>query len=91
MLALDGVRSGLLRFCSAQESSDWLCAVSANVRQLTLRDVSADPGPGPRPRPQNCGFSLFMMNPKTVSYDVKQENVYFPPNISDLWLKKVKN
>ncbi|ELK13947.1 Gamma-2-syntrophin [Pteropus alecto] len=39
VLALDGVRSGLLRFRSARESWDWLCAVSANVRQLTLRDV----------------------------------------------------
>nr|KAF6448910.1 syntrophin gamma 2 [Rousettus aegyptiacus] len=39
VLALDGVRSGLLRFCSARESSDWLRAVSANVRQLTLRDM----------------------------------------------------
>ncbi|XP_011380529.1 gamma-2-syntrophin [Pteropus vampyrus] len=39
VLALDGIRSGLLRFRSARESWDWLCAVSANVRQLTLRDM----------------------------------------------------
>lgn len=50
VLALDGVRSGLLRFCSARESSDWLRAVSANVRQLTLRDVSAGPHLRPFPR-----------------------------------------
>lgn len=32
-----------------------------------------------------------MMNPKTVSYNVKQKNMYFLPNISDLWLKKVNS
>lgn len=40
VLALDGVSSGILRFYTAQDGADWLRAVSANIRELTLQNVS---------------------------------------------------
>ncbi|KAM5251427.1 gamma-2-syntrophin isoform 4-T10 [Hipposideros larvatus] len=39
VLALDGVSTGLLQFPSAQEHTDWLRAVSANIRDLMLQTV----------------------------------------------------
>ncbi|XP_057598645.1 gamma-2-syntrophin [Hippopotamus amphibius kiboko] len=37
--ALDGASSGVLRFHTAQESADWLRAVSANISALMLQNV----------------------------------------------------
>ncbi|XP_058407857.1 gamma-2-syntrophin isoform X3 [Diceros bicornis minor] len=39
VLALDGVSTGILQFYTAQESADWLRAVSANIRDLTLQNM----------------------------------------------------
>ncbi|XP_073868585.1 gamma-2-syntrophin isoform X8 [Macaca fascicularis] len=39
VLALDGVSSGILRFYTAQDGADWLRAVSANIRELTLQNM----------------------------------------------------
>ncbi|KAI2522240.1 gamma-2-syntrophin [Homo sapiens] len=39
VLALDGVSSGILRFYTAQDGTDWLRAVSANIRELTLQNM----------------------------------------------------
>ncbi|XP_060043045.1 gamma-2-syntrophin isoform X5 [Erinaceus europaeus] len=39
VLALDGVSSGILQFYTAQESADWLRAVSANISDLTLQNM----------------------------------------------------
>uniref|UniRef100_A0A2K5XKN1 Syntrophin gamma 2 n=1 Tax=Mandrillus leucophaeus TaxID=9568 RepID=A0A2K5XKN1_MANLE len=39
VLALDGVSSGVLRFYTAQDGADWLRAVSANIRELTLQNM----------------------------------------------------
>lgn len=43
VLALDGVSTGILQFHTAQESTDWLRAVSANIGDLTLQTVSRLP------------------------------------------------
>ncbi|KAK2093451.1 hypothetical protein P7K49_029980 [Saguinus oedipus] len=40
VLALDGVSSGILQFYTAQDGADWLRAVSANIRELMLQNVS---------------------------------------------------
>ncbi|XP_068420855.1 gamma-2-syntrophin isoform X3 [Eschrichtius robustus] len=37
--ALDGASSGILWFYTAQESADWLSAVSANISDLTLQNM----------------------------------------------------
>ncbi|XP_062934877.1 gamma-2-syntrophin [Cynocephalus volans] len=39
VLALDGVSTGILQFYTAQDSADWLRAVSANIRDLTLQNM----------------------------------------------------
>ncbi|XP_054533625.1 gamma-2-syntrophin isoform X2 [Pan troglodytes] len=39
VLALDGVSSGILQFYTAQDGTDWLRAVSANIRELTLQNM----------------------------------------------------
>ncbi|XP_063569877.1 gamma-2-syntrophin isoform X2 [Pongo abelii] len=39
VLALDGVSSGILWFYTAQDGIDWLRAVSANIRELTLQNM----------------------------------------------------
>ncbi|XP_057165241.1 gamma-2-syntrophin isoform X3 [Ursus arctos] len=39
VLALDGVSTGILQFHTAQESTDWLRAVSANIGDLTLQTM----------------------------------------------------
>uniref|UniRef100_A0A2K6SQU4 Syntrophin gamma 2 n=1 Tax=Saimiri boliviensis boliviensis TaxID=39432 RepID=A0A2K6SQU4_SAIBB len=39
VLALDGVSSGILQFYTAQDGADWLQAVSANIRELTLQNI----------------------------------------------------
>ncbi|XP_023584073.1 gamma-2-syntrophin [Trichechus manatus latirostris] len=39
VLALDGVSTGILQFYTAQESVDWLKAVSANISDLTLQNM----------------------------------------------------
>ncbi|ETE69816.1 Gamma-2-syntrophin, partial [Ophiophagus hannah] len=39
VLALDGISTGILQFCSAQESADWLRALSTNISDLTLQNV----------------------------------------------------
>ncbi|XP_017369526.1 gamma-2-syntrophin [Cebus imitator] len=39
VLALDGVSSGILQFSTAQDGADWLQAVSANIRELTLQNM----------------------------------------------------
>lgn len=43
VLALDGVSTGILQFHTAQESADWLRAVSTNIGDLTLHTVSRLP------------------------------------------------
>ncbi|XP_033032585.1 gamma-2-syntrophin isoform X1 [Trachypithecus francoisi] len=42
VLALDGVSSGILQFYTAQEGADWLRAVSANIRELTLQNMKME-------------------------------------------------
>uniref|UniRef100_A0A8C4RRP7 Syntrophin, gamma 2 n=1 Tax=Erpetoichthys calabaricus TaxID=27687 RepID=A0A8C4RRP7_ERPCA len=39
VLALDGVSSGVLQFCTASETTDWLRAISTNINDLTLQNV----------------------------------------------------
>ncbi|KAM6459486.1 gamma-2-syntrophin isoform 6-T9 [Liasis olivaceus] len=39
VLALDGVSTGILQYCSAQESADWLRALSSNISDLTLQNM----------------------------------------------------
>ncbi|XP_072857024.2 gamma-2-syntrophin isoform X3 [Pogona vitticeps] len=39
VLALDGVSTGILQYCSAQESADWLRAISTNINDLTLQNI----------------------------------------------------
>ncbi|XP_060090575.1 gamma-2-syntrophin isoform X1 [Heteronotia binoei] len=39
VLALDGVSSGILQYCTAQESADWLRALSTNISDLTLQNI----------------------------------------------------
>ncbi|XP_034513199.1 gamma-2-syntrophin [Ailuropoda melanoleuca] len=39
VLALDGVSTGILQFHTAQESADWLRAVSTNIGDLTLHTM----------------------------------------------------
>ncbi|XP_070589029.1 gamma-2-syntrophin isoform X2 [Erythrolamprus reginae] len=39
VLALDGISTGILQFCSAQESADWLRALSTNISDLTLQNM----------------------------------------------------
>ncbi|GAB5570088.1 gamma-2-syntrophin isoform X5 [Prionailurus iriomotensis] len=39
VLAVDGVRTGVLQFHTARESADWLRAVSATIRDLTLESM----------------------------------------------------
>ncbi|KAK2528770.1 hypothetical protein Q9966_009676, partial [Columba livia] len=39
VLALDGVSTGILQFYTAQESADWLRAISTNISDLTLQNV----------------------------------------------------
>ncbi|XP_063154874.1 gamma-2-syntrophin [Candoia aspera] len=39
VLALDGVSTGILQYCSAQESADWLRALSTNISDLTLQNM----------------------------------------------------
>lgn len=39
VLALDGVSTGILQFYTAQESADWLRAMSTNISDLTLQNV----------------------------------------------------
>ncbi|KAF4795397.1 hypothetical protein TURU_093246 [Turdus rufiventris] len=38
VLALDGVSTGILQFYTAQESADWLRAMSTNISDLTLQN-----------------------------------------------------
>ncbi|KAK4823684.1 hypothetical protein QYF61_005655 [Mycteria americana] len=38
VLALDGVSTGILQFYTAQESADWLRAISTNISDLTLQN-----------------------------------------------------
>lgn len=40
VLALDGVRSGVLQLSTARDCADWLRAVSANIGHLMLQSVS---------------------------------------------------
>ena len=47
MQALDGVSSGPLQFHTAQERADWLRAVSANISDLMLQNVSVETVPVP--------------------------------------------
>ncbi|XP_004405025.1 PREDICTED: gamma-2-syntrophin, partial [Odobenus rosmarus divergens] len=42
VLALDGVSTGILQFHTAQESADWLRAVSANISDLTRQRVRTE-------------------------------------------------
>ncbi|XP_077912011.1 gamma-2-syntrophin isoform X4 [Halichoerus grypus] len=42
VLALDGISTGILRFHTAQESADWLRAVSANISDLTRQRVRTE-------------------------------------------------
>ncbi|XP_074945825.1 gamma-2-syntrophin [Phalacrocorax aristotelis] len=39
VLALDGVSTGILQFYTAQESADWLRAISTNISDLTLQNM----------------------------------------------------
>ncbi|XP_029452733.1 gamma-2-syntrophin [Rhinatrema bivittatum] len=39
VLALDGVTSGILQFYTAQETADWLQAISTNISDLTLQNI----------------------------------------------------
>ncbi|XP_039603658.1 gamma-2-syntrophin isoform X2 [Polypterus senegalus] len=39
VLALDGVSSGVLQFCTASETTDWLRAISTNINDLTLQNM----------------------------------------------------
>ncbi|XP_030742562.1 gamma-2-syntrophin [Echinops telfairi] len=39
VLALDGISTGILQFYTAQESAEWLKAVSANISDLTLQNM----------------------------------------------------
>ncbi|XP_015205118.1 gamma-2-syntrophin [Lepisosteus oculatus] len=39
VLALDGVSSGVLQFCTASETTDWLRSISTNVNDLTLQNM----------------------------------------------------
>uniref|UniRef100_A0A8D2IRP3 Syntrophin gamma 2 n=1 Tax=Varanus komodoensis TaxID=61221 RepID=A0A8D2IRP3_VARKO len=39
VLALDGVSTGILQFCTAQESADWLRALSTNISDLTQQNM----------------------------------------------------
>uniref|UniRef100_A0A8D2IIX1 Syntrophin gamma 2 n=1 Tax=Varanus komodoensis TaxID=61221 RepID=A0A8D2IIX1_VARKO len=39
VLALDGVSTGILQFCTAQESADWLRALSTNISDLTQQNL----------------------------------------------------
>uniref|UniRef100_R4GC45 Syntrophin gamma 2 n=1 Tax=Anolis carolinensis TaxID=28377 RepID=R4GC45_ANOCA len=39
VLALDGVSTGILQYCTAQESADWLRALSTNISDLTLQNM----------------------------------------------------
>ncbi|XP_041107497.1 gamma-2-syntrophin [Polyodon spathula] len=39
VLALDGVSTGILQFCTATESTDWLRAISTNISDLTLQNM----------------------------------------------------
>ncbi|KAJ7413984.1 hypothetical protein WISP_87124 [Willisornis vidua] len=39
VLALDGVSTGILQFYTAQESADWLRAMSTNITDLTLQNM----------------------------------------------------
>nr|XP_056712423.1 gamma-2-syntrophin isoform X6 [Euleptes europaea] len=39
VLALDGVSSGILQYCTAQESADWLRALSTNINDLTQQNM----------------------------------------------------
>ncbi|XP_032069300.1 gamma-2-syntrophin isoform X2 [Thamnophis elegans] len=39
VLALDGISTGILQFCSAQEGADWLRALSTNISDLTLQNM----------------------------------------------------
>ncbi|XP_039424544.1 gamma-2-syntrophin [Corvus cornix cornix] len=39
VLALDGVSTGILQFYTAQESADWLRAMSTNISDLTLQNM----------------------------------------------------
>ncbi|XP_030051019.1 gamma-2-syntrophin [Microcaecilia unicolor] len=39
VLALDGVSSGILQFYTAQESAEWLQAISTNISDLTLQNM----------------------------------------------------
>ncbi|KFW88896.1 Gamma-2-syntrophin, partial [Manacus vitellinus] len=39
VLALDGVGTGILQFYTAQESADWLRAMSTNISDLTLQNM----------------------------------------------------
>ena len=77
--ALDGVSSGPLQFHTAQERADWLRAVSANISDLMLQNVSVEMVPCPCVCFSVHGNSndslLFKINPKTVGHNVKQKNV----------------
>ncbi|XP_034856146.1 gamma-2-syntrophin-like [Mirounga leonina] len=42
VLALDGISTGILRFHTAQESADWLRAVSTNISDLTRQRVRTE-------------------------------------------------
>ncbi|XP_053142017.1 gamma-2-syntrophin isoform X7 [Hemicordylus capensis] len=39
VLALDGVSTGILQYFTAQESADWLRALSTNISDLTLQSI----------------------------------------------------
>uniref|UniRef100_A0A8D0BJ53 Syntrophin gamma 2 n=1 Tax=Salvator merianae TaxID=96440 RepID=A0A8D0BJ53_SALMN len=39
VLALDGVSTGILQYCTTQESVDWLKALSTNINDLTLQNI----------------------------------------------------
>ncbi|MBN3301544.1 SNTG2 protein, partial [Amia calva] len=39
ILALDGVSTGILQFCTASECMDWLRSISTNINDLTLQNV----------------------------------------------------
>ncbi|MED6255763.1 hypothetical protein ATANTOWER_014652, partial [Ataeniobius toweri] len=39
VFALDGARTGILQFCTAAESTDWLQSISTNINSLTQENI----------------------------------------------------
>uniref|UniRef100_A0A8D0HL16 Syntrophin gamma 2 n=1 Tax=Sphenodon punctatus TaxID=8508 RepID=A0A8D0HL16_SPHPU len=92
VLALDGVSTGILQFYTAQESADWLRALSTNISDLTLQNMKMANkccSPSEQVRFKYIFFNVFFLVLQVSTLDwVRAEKIY---NICEVLFKVHKH